>query len=73
MLKQHFEEGRFGYSKSDFEELKLKDQIKTNYCLNNSVKLIRIPYWEFDNIEKILKTTFNLEETSTTREESRTP
>ena len=45
MLKQHFEEGRFGYGKSDFKELKLKDQIKTNYCLNNSVKLIRIPYW----------------------------
>lgn len=71
--QQHFEEGRFGYSKSDFEELKLKDQIKTNYCLDNNIKLIRIPYWEFDNIENILKTTFNLEETSTTREKSRTP
>lgn len=31
-----------------------KDNIKTNYCKENNIKLIRIPYWEFENIEKIL-------------------
>jgi len=28
--------------------------IKDNFCKNNDIKLIRIPYYEFDNIEKIL-------------------
>jgi len=27
------------------------DKIKTDYCLNNEIKLLRIPYWE----KKILK------------------
>lgn len=31
-----------------------RDKIKTNYCKEHSIKLIRIPYWEFDNIEEIL-------------------
>lgn len=26
-----------------------RDKIKDNYCKNNNIKLIRIPYWEFDN------------------------
>ena len=31
------------------------DKIKNEYCKNNNIKLIRIPYWEFDNIESILQ------------------
>ncbi len=31
------------------------DKIKTQYCLDNNIKLIRIPYWEFNNIETILE------------------
>ena len=27
---------------------------KNTYCLKNKIPLLRIPYWEFDNIEKIL-------------------
>ena len=30
------------------------DNIKTQYCQQNNIKLIRIPYWEFKNIENIL-------------------
>lgn len=30
------------------------DNIKNTYCLNKNIKLIRIPYWDFDNIELIL-------------------
>ena len=33
---------------------KCRDEIKTQYCKENNIKLIRIPYWEFDNIEEIL-------------------
>lgn len=31
------------------------DKIKTDYCKNNNINLLRIPYTEFDNIEKIIK------------------
>lgn len=31
------------------------DAIKTKYCLENKIKLIRIPYWEMNNIETILE------------------
>lgn len=30
------------------------DQIKNEYCKKNNIPLIRIPYWNFDNIEEIL-------------------
>jgi Zn ribbon nucleic-acid-binding protein len=36
------------------------DKIKTDYCNKNNIKLLRIPYWEFDNIETILKKELNL-------------
>lgn len=38
------------------------DQIKLAYCLSNNIKLITIPYWEFNNIEQILNQEFNLHE-----------
>lgn len=41
-------------AKEKFEEQKHKDQIKDNYAKENNIKLIRIPYWDFKNIEKIL-------------------
>ena len=31
------------------------DEIKNKYCKDNNITLIRIPYWDFDNIENILK------------------
>lgn len=38
-----------------FERTKINDQIKTDYCKSNDIKLLRIPYTEFKKIEKILK------------------
>lgn len=37
------------------KETQRRDKIKTDYCRNNGINIIRIPHWEFDNIEKILK------------------
>ena len=31
------------------------DKIKNEYCLNNNIRLIRIPFTEVDNVENILK------------------
>ena len=56
---QHFEPiERFG-GKEEFSRTKIRDNIKTQYCKDNNIKLIRIPYWDFDNIEMILKNNFN--------------
>lgn len=60
-------DGRFHYEavklgSTDTKEMALRrlnetqahDHLKTDYCLKNQIKLIRIPYWEKENIETIL-------------------
>lgn len=39
---------------SNYKTLKLHDNRKDQYCNENNISLTRIPYWEFDNINKIL-------------------
>jgi very-short-patch-repair endonuclease len=39
----------------------IRDTIKNEYCKKNGIKLIRIPYWEYDNIEEILKCELKLD------------
>lgn len=46
-------------AEENFKMVQLRDKIKTDYCKNNNIMLIRIPYTEFDNIEKILDTYIN--------------
>ena len=52
--KQHFKPVDIFGGQDGFEETQLHDQIKTQYCKDNNIELIRIPYWEKDNIEEIL-------------------
>lgn len=55
-----------------FIETKIRDTIKNIYCEKNSINLIRISYKDYNKIEKILD--FKIQgESSTTRDESRTP
>ena len=49
------------YYKNEFVKLQLNDKIKNEYCLNNNIKLIRIPYTEIKNINVILKKELNLQ------------
>ena len=50
---QHFEVvGEFGGEEA-FEYRKENDRIKRDFCKNNNIKLIEIPYWEKD-VEKYL-------------------
>ena len=48
-------------AEEQFKQTQIKDNIKTQYCLDHNIKLIRIPYWDFKNIENILKQELNLE------------
>lgn len=52
--RQHFEPIEYFGGVYSLEKQIIKDNIKDNFCKNNDIKLIRIPYYEFDNIEKIL-------------------
>lgn len=46
-----------------FKEIQINDKIKNEYCRNNNIKLIRIPYTEIRNINNILKKELNFNET----------
>ena len=56
---QHFKPVRFGGisiegAEESYKNTIRRDSIKTQYCKDNNIPLLRIPYWEFDNIETIL-------------------
>lgn len=57
--EEHFRPVNFGGISDDeaLEHLKITqyhDKIKTNYCQENGIPLIRIPFWEKKNIQNIL-------------------
>ena len=47
-------------SQEEFDTSIKRDKIKDDYCVKNNIKLIRIPYWEINNIETILINKLNL-------------
>jgi hypothetical protein len=64
--KQHYEPWHKIHDA--IERLKIiqfRDNIKNNYCKSNNIKLIRIPYWDYDNIEHILTKELLLKEGAT--------
>ena len=51
---QHYKETDYFHHK-DFEQQKERDMALRQYCKEHKIKLIEIPYWDYDNIETILK------------------
>jgi len=53
--QMHFKVGLGGYI--GLYNQQRRDKIKDEYCKKNNIKLIRIPYWEFndDNYKQIIK------------------
>lgn len=60
--KQHFIPAKFGDKRGTAEEqfslIKKHEKIKNNFCREHNIPLIRIPYYEFDNMEPFLFTEF---------------
>lgn len=57
-------DGRQHFLSSDkkqqiLKEIQKRDKIKNDYCKNNNLKLLRIKYTDYKNIENILSETFN--------------
>lgn len=57
--QQHFEAPRYYGDDTESNQAILKktqehDKIKNKYCEDNNINLLRIPYWEKDNVETII-------------------
>ena len=48
--EQHFKE--WGLSNTTLEERQFLDNFKNKYCKDNNIKIIRIPYWNYDKINE---------------------
>lgn len=44
----------------EFNKQNKYDKLKNDYCINNNIKLIRIPYWDFNNEEYVIKVLDNI-------------
>ena len=52
--EHHFAENEY-FGKGNLEYIKVNDEIKNEYCKDNKIKLIRIPYWDYSIIENYLQ------------------
>jgi len=52
--KQHYEIVEHFGGEKGFKQRQINDEIKNKFARDNNIKLIRIPYFDYDNIEKIL-------------------
>lgn len=59
--RQHFRDVDFGGNRDDkyFNDIKIRDTIKTEFCKNQGIKLVRVSYLEFRQIETILSPFFS--------------
>lgn len=51
---QHFEPVEHFGGEKNFQITQKRDRDKNEYCKKNNINILRIPYWEFDNIENII-------------------
>lgn len=51
----HFKSVDFFGGDKTLENTQQRDSIKNNYCRDNNIKILRIPYWNFKSIEIILE------------------
>lgn len=58
--KQHYEPIEYFGGNNSFIVRQKHDKIKADYCNQNNIKLICIPYWNENNIEEILTKQLNL-------------
>lgn len=57
---QHFEIVEWFGGLDGFVNTIIRDTVKNEYCKKNNIKLIRIPYYEIENIEDIIKNELTL-------------
>lgn len=45
--------------RENLKDVQYKDMLKSKYCEDNGILLLRIPYWKYDEIDNLLKQFFN--------------
>nr|DAH12569.1 MAG TPA: restriction enzyme [Caudoviricetes sp.] len=66
--RQHYSPiEKFGGEKAFFQT-KINDNIKNEFCKNNKIPLLRIPYWKFNDINNILDNYFKFIHANTERD-----
>ena len=59
--EQHFDINRaFNSNENKFWETVIHDAIKNAYCEDNNINMLRIPFWEYNNIKEIIKNKLNI-------------
>lgn len=53
--QQHFEPIEYWGGEEALKQTQESDAIKTAFCADQGIPLLRIPYWEFDNVEQIVQ------------------
>lgn len=53
--EQHYRSIDYFGGEAYLSEVKRRDAIKNKYCVDNGIRLIRIPYWDKNKIEDILQ------------------
>lgn len=56
--RQHFESEDFFGGEESFKLTQKRDKIKNKFCEDNGISLLRIPYYELENVEEILDKEF---------------
>jgi hypothetical protein len=64
--RQHFEPIKFGGMSEEQAEVnltksKIRDNLKNEFCKDKGLRLLRIAYFDKDNIEEIVKDFLNIE------------
>lgn len=53
--EQHYTPVKYFGGEEQLKENKLRDSIKREYCIQNNIPLLEIPYWKYDNVDLILE------------------
>jgi hypothetical protein len=52
--RQHYESVEYYGGEEEFKKRQMRDKIKMEYCENNNIPLLIIPYWEHKNIALLI-------------------
>lgn len=53
--QQHFQPVEYFGGEKALRETQFRDRMKDKYCVRKEIELVRIPYWDYENIEIILE------------------
>lgn len=56
---QHYEPVKYFGGLKQFKKQQKHDKLKRDYAITHNIRLLEIPYWDYDNIEKILDRQLN--------------